>query len=58
MSSRVSSHATIVTNSGSIEELVPSDSNERRISAGNEKERKRKIRAGIMISTCWFSRHN
>ena len=43
MSSRVSSHATIVTNSGSIVELVPSDSNEKRISAETEKERKRKF---------------
>ena len=49
------SHATIATSTGSVEELVPSDSNERRISAETEKERKRKIRAGIMISTCWFS---
>jgi sodium-dependent dicarboxylate transporter 2/3/5 len=56
---RTISHATITTNCGSIEELVPSDSNEsRRTSTEAEKERKRKIRAGIMISTCLFLHYN
>lgn len=53
---RSHSQSTVATNSGSVEELVPSESMEtERQLAAVEKEKRRKVRAGIMISTSYSS---